>query len=625
MSDSADNNSLDDTPKDNGAEGFDHKTFLASLTQRPGVYQMLDTDGTVLYVGKAKNLKNRVSSYFRSRGLNAKTVALVNRIHSVQVTVTNSETEALILERNLIGAHRPQYNILFKDDKSYPYIFISDQQYPRITFHRGAKKAKGDYFGPYPSAGAVRESLHFLQKVFQVRQCEDSYFKNRSRPCLQYQIKRCLGPCVDTVDKEAYADAVRYTKMLLNGEDDRVYKELVARMEQASGELRFEDAAALRDQIADLRKVQETQYVDGGRGDVDVLAAEQKSGVACVHILFIRAGRILGSRSYYPAPRLEESSVEVLSSFISQYYLGGMAKDMPREVIVNEALEDAEALGEALSQRAGRKTVVVNQVRHNRAEWQKMAVVAANQNLEARLANRQSIVARFEALQEALQLGKLPERLECFDISHSHGEATVASCVVFDLSGPRKTDYRRFNIEGVEAGDDYAAMAQALTRRFKRLKSGEGKKPDILLVDGGKGQLSEAEAVLAELGLDDDILILAVAKGPTRKAGMEQILKGGSREELVLKPDSSALHLIQQIRDESHRFAIGGHRARRDKKRNASTLESIPGVGAKRRKELLRYFGGLQEISKASIAELSKVPGISEKTAADIYHSLHSD
>lgn len=604
---------------------FDSKSFLKTLTQRPGVYQMLDNDAAVLYVGKAKNLKNRVASYFRSRGLNSKTVALVNRIHSVQVTVTNSETEALILEQSLIKSHKPHYNILFRDDKSYPYIHLSSQQaHPRLSFHRGARKAKGDYYGPYPSAGAVRESLNLLQKMFNVRQCEDSYFRNRSRPCLQYQIGRCSGPCVSKVSDADYAESVRYTQMFLDGRDQLLAAELADKMEHAAEQLEFEHAAALRDQISDLRRVQESQFVEGRRGDIDVLAATQSSGLACVHRLFIRSGRILGSRSYFPKPRLEESSAEVLHSFISQFYLSGTTQDMPREIIVSENVPEQDLLREALQAIAGRKVALSSTVRQARAAWVKMASQAALQNLEARLANKQSSARRFKALQEALQMSEPPQRIECFDISHSSGEAPVASCVVFDTNGARKSDYRRFNIKDVIGGDDYAAMEQALRRRFSRLAAGEGIKPDILLIDGGKGQLTQAEHVLQQLDING-ITVLGIAKGSTRKAGMEQVLRAGSHQEVVFASDSPALHLMQQVRDESHRFAISGHRARRAKTRNTSSLENIPGVGAKRRRELLRYFGGLQEVVRASENELIKVPGISEKTAADIYQALHNE
>ncbi len=604
---------------------FDSKSFLKTLTQRPGVYQMLDNDAAVLYVGKAKNLKNRVASYFRSRGLNSKTVALVNRIHSVQVTVTNSETEALILEQSLIKSHKPHYNILFRDDKSYPYIHLSSQQaHPRLSFHRGARKAKGDYYGPYPSAGAVRESLNLLQKMFNVRQCEDSYFRNRSRPCLQYQIGRCSGPCVSKVSDADYAESVRYTQMFLDGRDQLLAAELADKMEHAAEQLEFEHAAALRDQISDLRRVQESQFVEGRRGDIDVLAATQSSGLACVHRLFIRSGRILGSRSYFPKPRLEESSAEVLHSFISQFYLSGTTQDMPREIIVSENVPEQDLLREALQAIAGRKVALSSTVRQARAAWVKMASQAALQNLEARLANKQSSARRFKALQEALQMSEPPQRIECFDISHSSGEAPVASCVVFDTNGARKSDYRRFNIKNVIGGDDYAAMEQALRRRFSRLAAGEGIKPDILLIDGGKGQLTQAEHVLQQLDING-ITVLGIAKGSTRKAGMEQVLLAGSHQEVVFASDSPALHLMQQVRDESHRFAISGHRARRAKTRNTSSLENIPGVGAKRRRELLRYFGGLQEVVRASENDLIKVPGISEKTAADIYQALHNE
>ncbi len=604
--------------------GFDAETYLKTLTRKPGVYQMLDAGNEVLYVGKAKNLRNRVASYFRSRGLNSKTVALVQKIHSIQVTVTNSESEALILEQNLIKAHRPPYNILLRDDKSYPYILLTDHSHPRLAFHRGSKRKKGEYFGPFPNAGSVRESLHLLQKVFRVRQCKDSYYRNRTRPCLQYQIDRCTAPCVGKVSDEEYQNSVRYTRMFLQGEDQKLLGELADRMDKASQELEFEQAAVIRDQITDLRRMQDAQSIEGKRGDIDVLAAAQASGTACVHVLFVRAGRILGSRSYFPKPQLEEGSAELLFSFVSQYYLGDVAKEVPREILLDQEVPDVDVLESALADYCKRKVAIVCRARANRAQWVQLAATAAQQNLEARLANRQSIASRFESLQDVLQLTELPQRIECFDISHSSGEATVASCVVFDLSGARKTDYRRFNIDGVQAGDDYAAMEQALRRRFKRLQQGEGQKPDVLLIDGGKGQLSEAERVLRELAIDD-LNVLAVAKGPSRKAGMEQIIRAGTREELVLNGDSPALHLIQQVRDESHRFAVAGHRARRSKKRNVSVLEGIEGVGSKRRQALLRHFGGLQEVQRASIQDLSKVPGISKKTATDIYHSLHSD
>ncbi|MGI9289265.1 MAG: excinuclease ABC subunit UvrC, partial [Pseudomonadales bacterium] len=438
---------------------FDSNSFLKTLTRRPGVYQMLDTGGVVIYVGKAKNLKNRVASYFRARGLNSKTVALVSKIHSVQITVTNSETEALILEQSLIKSHKPHYNILFRDDKSYPYIYLSSQhEYPRLGFHRGARKAKGDYYGPYPSAGSVRDSLSLLQKIFPVRQCEDSYFKNRTRPCLQYQIGRCSGPCVGRVSDEDYAESVRYTQMFLDGRDQQLVAELADKMEHAAEHLEFEHAARLRDQIGDLRRVQETQFVEGRRGDIDVLAAAQSSGLACVHRLFIRSGRILGSRSYFPKPKLEETSAEVLHSFISQFYVGAGTQDMPREIIISESIPEQDLLREALQVLAGRKVALSSTVRRARAAWVKLATQAALQNLEARLANKQSIAQRFEALQDALQMSELPQRIECFDISHSSGEAPVASCVVFDTGGARKTDYRRFNIKGIIGGDDYAAM-----------------------------------------------------------------------------------------------------------------------------------------------------------------------
>lgn len=604
---------------------FDHSRFLANTTQQPGIYQMFGSDGAILYVGKAKNLKVRLSSYFRKTGLTPKTQALVSRIVRIEVTVTASETEALILEQNLIKSNRPPYNILLRDDKSYPYIFISSgEDYPRISFHRGAKKKRGDYFGPFPNVGAVKESLHFLQKTFRVRQCEDSVFKNRTRPCLQYQIKRCTAPCVEFISPADYKTDVYHTSLFLTGNADKLLGELADKMDVAAQQLEFEKAAAFRDQITALRTVQSQQVIEGGNGDIDVIAAEMRVAAICVHVLFIRQGRILGSRSFYPSAALAETPAEILAEFIPQFYLASSGREIPRELIVSEVLVEVELISAALQQAAGRQVSINHQVRSHRAQWLQMAVTAAQQNITAHINNKKNSLDRFVSLQEALNLDETPQRLECFDISHSSGELTVASCVVFDTNGPLKSDYRRFNIDGITPGDDYAAMEQALTRRYTRLQNGEGKLPDILLIDGGKGQLGKAIAVLGELGVQG-VQVIGVAKGTTRKAGFETLFDGETGAEIVLPGDSPALHLIQHIRDESHRFAITGHKQRRDKKRKTSTLEDISGIGAARRRELLRHFGGLYEVQNASINDLARVSGISQKLAEEIYAFFHND
>jgi len=604
---------------------FDATSFLADVTQQPGIYQMFAADGSILYVGKAKNLKARLSSYFRKTGLSPKTVALVSRIASIEVTVTSSETEALILEQNLIKSNRPPYNILLRDDKSYPYIFISSgEDFPRISTHRGARKKRGDYYGPFPNVGAVRESLGFLQKTFKIRQCEDSVFNNRSRPCLQYQIKRCTAPCVDFISPEEYANDLRHTRMFLTGDNQALMSELANQMDQAAQSLEFEKAAGIRDQISALRTLQTAQVVEEGNGDIDVVAAVMQASVICVHVLFIRQGRILGSRSFFPQASLAESESELLTQFLPQFYIAGEGKDIPREIITSHEIDDAALLTTALQQILGRQIYLTAKVRGHRSQWLQMADTAAKQNLIAHINSKKSSQARFVALQEVLELDEMPLRLECFDISHSSGELTVASCVVFDINGPLKSDYRRFNIDGITGGDDYAAMAQALERRYTRLQNGEGKFPDILLIDGGKGQLGKAIETLNELGVTG-VKIIGVAKGTTRKAGFETLYDADTGRELVLNSDSPALHLIQHIRDESHRFAITGHKQRRDKKRRTSTLEELPGIGAVRRRELLRHFGGLKDISRASVNDLAKVNGISLRLAEEIYAFFHND
>jgi excinuclease ABC subunit C len=606
------------------ATPFDPSAFLATCSGRPGVYRMFDETGKLLYVGKASNLKKRLASYFRKTGLAPKTAALVARIAQVETTIVANETEALLLEQTLIKEWRPPYNILLRDDKSYPYVLLSDGDYPRLGIHRGAKSAKGRYFGPYPSAGAIRESLALLQKTFLVRQCEDSYFKNRTRPCLQYQIKRCKGPCVGLVDPQEYAEDVRHSVMFLEGRSSALTDELSAAMEKAATGLEFELAAELRDQISQLRRVQDQQSMEGGSGDVDVVAAIVNPGGACVHLISVRGGRVLGSKNFFPQVGIEEEGGAVMSAFLAQYYLSSHERDLPGELIVNVDHEDLPTVAAAIAESRGREIGISLRVRGTRARWQQLSVTNAEQALSARLANRQHVAARFDALADALDLDEPPQRLECYDISHSSGEATVASCVVFGPEGPLKSDYRRYNIEGVTAGDDYAAMHQALTRRFSKLKDGEGKLPDILLVDGGKGQLAMAREVLQELAVPE-LILLGVAKGVTRKPGLETLYLNDADHEFTLPADSPALHLIQQIRDEAHRFAITGHRARRGKARRTSSLEDVAGIGPKRRRELLKHFGGLQELNRASVEEIAKAPGISKKLAESIYAALHSE
>ncbi len=603
---------------------FDSQGFLASATGNPGVYQMYGADDALLYVGKANNLKKRLASYFRKSGLGPKTQALVARIARIELTITASETEALLLEQSLIKAHQPPYNILLRDDKSYPYIFLSEgETYPRLAFHRGAKQKKGRYFGPFPNSSAVRESLNFLQKFSRVRQCEDSFFRNRSRPCLQYQIQRCSGPCVGRVSPEDYARDVELTALFLLGREQQALDVLASEMESAAETLEFERAAELRDRIASLRAVQEQQAVDNGVAvNADVFGCAQQAGAACVQVLFVRQGRILGSRSYFPALSIEDDADNLLATFIAQFYLGS-EREVPAEILLPDIADsERELLQQVLAGKAGRKVSVSSKLRTHRQQWLQMAGKAAQENLLQKLASRQNIEARFEALRDVLGLEAVPERIECFDISHSSGEATVASCVVFDRQGARKAGYRRFNIEGITPGDDYAAMKQALTRRYRRLKDSEGQFPDILLIDGGKGQLAQAVEVLEELQVGG-MLLVGVAKGATRKAGFEQLFVHGEDKARMPPADSAALHLIQQVRDEAHRFAVAGHTARRDKKRGQSALEGIPGIGPTRRRALLRHFGGLQEITRASADELAKVPGISSELAETIYSHLH--
>ena len=601
---------------------FDVKEYLRTLTGLPGVYRMLDASGTVIYVGKAGNLRKRVSSYFRKSGLSLRTRALVEQIAGIETTVTRTEGEALLLESNLIKQFGPRYNVLLRDDKSYPYIYLStEQDYPRVTLHRGARRGKGRYFGPYPNAGSVRESLHLLQKLFRVRQCEDSFFNNRSRPCLQYQIKRCTAPCVGNITRAEYAGDVQHTALFLEGKSSQVIDDLVRLMEQAAAARHYEVAAVYRDRIASLRHVQEKQYVSKERGDLDVLACRSGSGAACVQVFFIRAGRSLGNAVFFPKVPLESSEAEILSAFVPQYYLD---KAVPSELLLSHKPDDWRVIEEMLSSRAGHAVSVRSRVRGDRARWVEMARKNAAHALAAHVNSRTGYAGRLRDLAAVLALEDLPGRIECFDISHTSGEATVASCVVFGQEGPLKSDYRRFNIRDIRAGDDYAAMEQAVTRHYTRLAKGEGSFPDLLLIDGGKGQVRAAIAVLDELQVKD-VLVVGVAKGEGRKPGLEKLYIAGGDKMLDLPVDSPAQHLIQQVRDEAHRFAISGHRRQRARSRSTSPLEHIPGIGAKRRQQLLRQFGGIRELAKAGVEDLSRVKGISRVLAQQIYDVFHAD
>nr|WP_284694963.1 excinuclease ABC subunit UvrC [Photobacterium galatheae] len=598
---------------------------MKSVTHQPGVYRMYDQVGEVIYVGKAKDLKKRLSSYFRIQVSSEKTRALVRNICKIDVTVTHTETEALLLEHNYIKQYLPKYNVLLRDDKSYPYIFLSGQHHPRLSVHRGAKKRKGEYFGPYPDSGAVRQSLHLLQKVFPIRQCEDSVYANRSRPCLMYQIGRCLGPCVKgLVSDEEYTEQVNFVRLFLQGKDRQVINTLVDKMEVASSQLAFEKAARYRDQIQALRRVQEQQFVSqDNEDDLDVIGIAQDKGIACIHALFIRQGKVLGSRSYFPRMPTDTDMTEVITSFISQYYFNqAEGRVIPSVILLGESLGDEQAsLSAALSEVAGRKVELRSQVRSYRARYLKLAQTNALTALTSQLNHKMTVHQRVTELRETLGLDSL-SRMECFDISHTMGEKTVASCVVFNQEGPLRQEYRRFNITGITGGDDYAAMGQALNRRYGKQLDPE-KIPDIIFIDGGKGQLSRAHDVVSPLTGDwpKRPLLVGVAKGTTRKPGLETLLLV-TGEEFSLPSDSPALHLIQHIRDESHDHAISGHRAQRGKVRKRSTLEDIEGIGPKRRQALLKYMGGLQELKRASREEIEKVPGISRSLAEKIYDAL---
>lgn len=604
---------------------IDTQSFLRTLVNDPGVYRLLDRFGRVLYVGKARNLKKRVASYFRPpEQLAPKTRALMSHTDSVEVTVTHSETEALLLENNLIKEHRPRYNIVLRDDKSFPYIHVTTEDaFPRLSFHRGARRGAGRYFGPFASAGATRSTLNQLQKLFRVRQCEDSFFQNRSRPCLQYQIERCTAPCVGLIDEAAYGHDVRHAVMFLEGKSEEMVGELVRRMESASHALEFELAARYRDRIANLRRVQARQYVSGAKGNVDVVAARAREGIAVVELFVIRNGQSLGSRTLLPAHGADASEDELLRAFLPQHYLSrsGRERPIPDEILLNHTIPGLDVLEQAVSEQSGRKVRIRSSVRGERARWVLMAVDNAELALQQRIASRVNLRGQFDALQELLGLEQPPARIECFDVSHTAGESTVASCVVFGHDGAMKSDYRRYGITGSNAGDDYGAMRTAIERRYTRLQREDAMLPDLLLIDGGRGQLKQAVDVLAELQVSG-VVTVGVAKGTTRKPGLEQLFLPGRAASIVLPPDSPALHLIQRIRDEAHRFAITGHRLRRSRTRRTSVLEQIPGIGVRRRQRLLSEFGGLQGVSRAGVEDLMRVRGISRNLALAIYEGF---
>lgn len=600
---------------------FDSERFLQGLSTRPGVYKMLSSAGDILYIGKARNLKARVGSYFRNHSDSPRIQAMVAQIADIEVTITHNETEALLLENNLIKQHKPRYNVYLRDDKSYPYIYLSgNHPFPRLSFDRGKRQGSGRYFGPYPSASAVRQTLSLVQKLFRLRQCEDNFFRNRSRPCLQYQIKRCTAPCVGLIDEQAYRQDVEQSVMLLEGKTSQVTDMLVERMDEAARRLDYEAAASYRDRIQLLRKVYDKQYVSGERGNFDIVACELKENMSCVQVFYVRDGRNLGSKAFFPRTPPGAAHTDVLEAFIQQYYLEHQPAG---DILIDAPVEDRQLLEELLSERAGGKINIV-QPRGERAAWLKLAATNARNALEAKLSSQQNMGQKLEDLQQLLELESLPERMECFDVSHTQGEATVAACVVFDGNGPVKAEYRRFNIAGVTPGDDYGALGQALQRRYTRLKKGEGKLPDILFIDGGKGQVGAAAAVLEELQVPG-VALIGIAKGPDRVSGQERIIVASG--ERVLAPDSNrpGFLLIQAIRDEAHRFAIGGHRLRRKKARNRSILEDIPGLGGKRRQQLLKHFGGMQGLQRAGIEDIAAVKGIGREMASKIYATLHGE
>lgn len=591
----------------------DLKKFLKHLTQEPGVYCMLGSSGKIIYVGKAKNLKRRVSSYFNRQHPDEKTNALVAQIVDIETTVTPSEAEALILENTLIKKHKPKYNIIFKDDKSYPYIQISTQKkYPQLLAYRGTVKKEGESFGPYPTMASTKETVKLLRSIFPLRDCTDSFYANRSRPCLQHQIQRCAAPCVGLISAEEYAENVKLARLFLQGRNEQVLQRVAEKMQQASDKMDYELAARFRDQLQRLQKLQEQQSVyTTKRIDADVIAVAREGLDVCISVVFVRQGQVLGNKTYFPKMSFVVSEVELLETFLQQLYIASNQLRPLDELIVEHAVDLSE---EAKALISNRKLKLTHKPRSEKSQWLKMAQLNAQEKLRSHLAKEQDWVERYLQLQDLLKLPAVPKRLECVDISHTQGESTVASCVVFGPRGPLKADYRRFNIRGVQASDDYAAIHQVVMRRLRRLQEEEKKLPDLFIIDGGKGQLAKAHEALVELGIDN-VVLLAISKGPTRKVGMENLWLVGKKLPIKLPPDNPAFHVLQQIRDESHRFAITGHRKQRDQKRKHSHLEDIPGIGAKRRRALLNHFGSLDAISKASVGEICKVEGVSKAMA----------
>ncbi|MEE4174437.1 MAG: excinuclease ABC subunit UvrC [Xanthomonadales bacterium] len=606
-------------PKQGVNPDFDGKAQARKLPTGPGVYLFRDDAGTVLYVGKAANLRKRVASYFDARPKGSRIMRMISRIRDIETALTRNEAEALLLENEWIKAHRPRYNVLLRDDKSYPWIVMTtDHDFPRIAFHRGKRKKGRTYLGPYPSASSVRESINLIQKTFRVRNCQDSVYANRSRPCLQYQIKRCTAPCVGYVSEEDYAAQVDDAMLFLKGQSDQVITRLIGRMEAASKALNFEEAALYRDRINILKKMQAQQFVSHGSGDIDVIALARERGQACVQVMTFRGGRNLGQRSYFPTQTAGAGDEEVLEAFLGQYYRERMP---PTDLLLSHPLADSDLYAEVFSERAGRKVTLQARPRGERRQWLELTKRNAEHALQMNLASDARMSAQFEALREALDLEDAPETLECFDISHTAGNQTVGSCVVFDQTGPVKSHYRRFNLRNITPGDDYAAMRQVLERRYRRLREEDATLPGLVIVDGGKGQLGQAAEVLEELGLGD-LPLMGVAKGPTRRAGEEEWVRPGRRP-LHPGPESPASHLVQHIRDEAHRFAITGHRGRRQKANTESPLEGIQGVGAARRKALLSHFGGIRGVRSAGVEELASVPGVSRNLAQRIFDALH--
>ena len=581
---------------------------------------MKDASGTPLYVGKARNLRKRVASYFDARPKVDRIMRMVARIDQLEVSLTRTEGEALLLENEWIKSLKPRYNVLLRDDKSYPWIVIStNHEFPQISFHRGARDKTKSYFGPYPSASSVRESINLIQKLFRIRNCEDSYFAHRNRPCLQYQIRRCTAPCVGLVSQEDYSEQAKDAMLFLQGKNQKVLTRLISRMEQASLELEYEAAAMFRDQINTLKQMQAQQFVSGSQADIDFIALAQEQNQTCVQLVSIRGGRNLGQRSHFPSQTEGYSAAEVLEAFLGQYY---QDRQPPVQIVVSHPLTNDKLMASVFSETAGRKISIQAHPRGDRRKMLELAVGNSRQALQMRLASKANIARQFEALQNILQLEELPGSVECFDISHTAGNQTVGSCVVFDNNGAVKSKYRRYNLKGITPGDDYAAMRQVLTRRYGRIQAEEGSLPDLVIIDGGKGQLRQAEEVLAEFGLNG-IPLLGIAKGRARRAGYEEWILASPARSFRPGPESPASHLVQQIRDESHRFAITGHRGRRQKAATKSGLEKIPGIGPGRRRALLNHFGGLQGVNKAGVEELSSVPGINRALAEVIFQALH--